>query len=155
MYNITPMSYRHAQEISGWIYPAEYAVYSFQKNGDTMDELMNGEYFACAGAQGELAGYFCFGKSAQIPTAESSVYGADRLDIGLGLRPEWCGKGLGADFMKAGMAYAAKNWGAAGFRLTVACFNKRAQNLYAKLGFRISGEVTHQKSKAGFYVMIA
>ena len=155
MYRIAPMSRRYASEISGWIYPAEYAVYSFQKDSDTVNELLNGEYFACIDAKEKLTGYFCFGRSAQIPTMESNVYSADRLDIGLGLKPELCGKGLGAAFMVSGMAYATEHLAAAGFRLTVACFNKRAVNVYAKLGFSIAGEVTHQKSKARFYLMIA
>ncbi len=155
MYHISPMSRRYANEIAGWIYPAEYAAYSFQKDSGTVNELLNGEYFVCVDAKEKLTGYFCFGSSAQIPTMESGVYGADRLDIGLGLKPELCGKGLGAAFMASGMAYAREHLAAPGFRLTVACFNKRAVTVYAKLGFSIAGEVTHQKSKTSFYLMIA
>lgn len=116
---------------------------------------MNGEYFACVDAEKNLTGYFCFGSSAQIPTMENNAYGADRLDIGLGLKPELCGKGLGAAFMESGMEYAGKKFGATSFRLTVACFNKRAVSLYIKLGFRISDEVIHKNSQVKFYLMIA
>jgi GNAT superfamily N-acetyltransferase len=114
---------------------------------------MNGEYLACVGAQKDLIGYFCYGKSAQIPTIEDNVYSMGPLDIGLGLKPELCGKGLGVAFMGSGMKYARKNLGATSFRLTVACFNTRALNLYKKRGFEISEEVTHKNSHARFYLM--
>ncbi len=154
MYHIRPMSYPYAHEMACWSYPAEYAIYSFQKNDETVNELMNGEYYACVDMERRLAGYFCFGKSAQIPTMESDVYGTGMLDIGLGLKPELCGKGQGLAFMRSGMEYAIRNLGATDFRLTVACFNKRAINIYMKLGFKISDEVTHKKSHARFYLMI-
>jgi RimJ/RimL family protein N-acetyltransferase len=75
------------------------------------------------------------------------------LDIGLGLKPELCGKGMGAAFMGSGMEYARKNLGAAGFRLTVALFNSRAGKVYKKIGFEISAEVTHKNSHRKFFVM--
>lgn len=153
MYLIEPMSSKYAQEISCWTYSDEYALYSFVQNDDTINELMNGEYFACLDSMQNLAGYFCFGKSARIPAVESGVYGADELDIGLGLKPELCGKGFGYAFLKSGMEYAIRHFGAKNFRLTVACFNKRAVNLYGKLGFEITKEVTHAYSHARFYVM--
>ncbi len=153
MYQVQPMTSRHANEISCWNYPAEYSIYSFQKNDETVNELMNGEYYACVDSEKHLTGYFCFGKSAQIPTTENNMYRMDALDIGLGLKPELCSNGLGSAFMKSGMEYAKKNLGATNFRLTVACFNKRAINLYMKLGFEISDEVTHQKSHVIFYLM--
>ncbi len=153
MYHIEPMASRYANEISGWTYPGEYAIYSFQPSSDTFNELMNGEYFAYVDEQKDLIGYFCYGKSAQIPTIEDNVYTMGPLDIGLGLKPELCGKGLGAAFMESGMEYARKSYGAASFRLTVACFNTRAVNLYRKLGFEILEEVTHKNSRARFYIM--
>ena len=153
MCHIERMTRKYANEISSWTYQGEFAIYSFQQNSDTLNELMNGEYFACVDEQKDLIGYFCFGKSAQIPTIEDNVYTMGPLDIGLGLKPELCGKGLGAAFMGSGMEYARKSYGAAGFRLTVACFNMRAMNLYKKLGFEISEDVTHKNSRARFYLM--
>ncbi len=153
MYHIESMSNRYADEISLWVYPAECAIYSFQKDEETIRELMNGEHYACTDSQKHLVGYFCFGKSAQIPAVQENAYRADMLDIGLGLKPELCGKGLGADFMKSGMEYARSNLGAANLRLSVACFNKRAINLYGKLGFEVTNEVTHRVSGNKFYVM--
>jgi RimJ/RimL family protein N-acetyltransferase len=153
MYHVESMTNGYANEISGWTYPGEYAIYSFQENRDTVDELMNGAYFACVDGQEDLIGYFCYGKSAQIPTIEDNVYGMGLLDIGLGLKPELCGKGLGAAFMESGMEYARKNLGAAGFRLTVALFNSRAGKVYKKIGFEILAEVTHKNSHRKFFVM--
>jgi GNAT superfamily N-acetyltransferase len=153
MYQIERMSFPYANEISGWAYPDEYAVYSFVNDEDAINELLSGEYYACLDSARNLTGYFCFGRSARIPTAENGVYGLGMLDMGLGLKPDLCGKGLGYAFMKAGMEYANANLKAKVLRLTVAGFNKRAMNLYRKLGFEILCEVTHKYSLTRFYVM--
>lgn len=66
MYDIFPMPARYAKEIASWNYPSEYSIYSFENDQETVNELMNGEYFARADRSKRLIGYFCFGKSAQI-----------------------------------------------------------------------------------------
>ena len=81
---IIPMSIGFATQISGWTYENEYLVYSFHQDDDTVKELMNGEYYVCVDQFNNLSGYFCFGKSAQIPTIEKGVYNPEMLDIGLG-----------------------------------------------------------------------
>ncbi|WMJ88651.1 hypothetical protein [Anaerocolumna sp. MB42-C2] len=67
---IIPMSIVYASQISEWIYENEYSIYTFHQNDDTVKELMKGEYYACLDRYNDLLGYFCFGKSAQIPTIE-------------------------------------------------------------------------------------
>ena len=79
-----------------------------------------------------MLGYFCFGKSAQIPIDKSDVYTEDALDIGLGMKPPLCGKGLGFSFLNAGIDFAQNKFQPNKYRLTVASFNKRAIRLYEK-----------------------
>ena len=148
------MTLAMAKEISSWQYSGEYAVYSFDESEEAVSELMGGEYVACLGEDQRLAGYFCFGVSARIPTMESDAYELDALDIGLGLRPDICGAGLGQAFMQVGMAYAGERLNATRLRLTVACFNKRAIRLYEKMGFAAIKEVRHKRSGRPFYVMV-
>ncbi len=156
MFQIVPMSLSAAEEISGWQYPGEYAIYSFDGSGEAVSELMGGDYVACLMEDQRLTGYFCYGASARIPTVENDAYEADALDaldIGLGLRPDLCGAGLGMAFMECGMAYARERLGAKRLRLTVARFNKRAMRLYEKMGFVVEKEVKHKRSGMDFYVM--
>ena len=154
MFQIVPMTLAAAGEISSWQYPGEYAVYSFEESEEVISELMGGEYVVCLDEEKQLAGYFCYGASARIPTVEHDAYDVDALDVGLGLRPDLCGAGLGMDFMGCGMAYARELLGVKRLRLTVACFNKRAIRLYEKMGFAVVKEVKHKKSGTPFYVMV-
>lgn len=62
-----------------------------------------------------------------------ALYGEDRtIDIGLGLRPDLTGKGLGLAFVEAGLAFARKRFAP---RLFVLSFNKRAIRIYERAGF--------------------
>ncbi len=153
MYGITPMTEAFARDISAWRYGGEYAVYDFEESAETLAELTGGDYVACVDADGRLIGYFCFGASARIPTAERNVYAEACVDIGLGLRPALCGAGRGRDFLRCGMAYAARTHPGARLRLTVARFNRRARTLYERSGFAARETVTHRATGAAFDVM--
>jgi ribosomal-protein-alanine N-acetyltransferase len=59
--------------------------------------------------------------------------------IGLGLRPDCTGKGLGQAFVEAGLEYAKQKFDPATFRLSVATFNRRAIRVYEKVGFKPDG----------------
>lgn len=58
------------------------------------------------------------------------------MDIGLGMKPELTGKGLGKMFLQAGIAFAVKECKPKTFRLSVATFNTRAITLYKNIGFQ-------------------
>jgi [ribosomal protein S18]-alanine N-acetyltransferase len=62
------------------------------------------------------------------------------IEIGIGLRPDLCGRGLGKRFMEAQLAYARERRRPRTFRLYVASWNARAITLYELLGFRETGE---------------
>jgi RimJ/RimL family protein N-acetyltransferase len=142
-----------ADRIAGWTYPGQYAIYSFSHNDETIRELLDGSYFARLDADGEPEGYYCFGASARIPTADEDAYAAEALDVGLGMRPDLCGKGGGAAFLADGLEFARATFGAARFRLTVAAFNVRAIRAYEKAGFAVEKRIMHKKSGMAFLVM--
>ncbi len=148
------MTAAHAEEIAGWTYPGEYAIYSFTRDDETIRELLDGSYFACLSEDGELTGYYCFGASARIPTADEDVYAEDALDVGLGMRPALCGRGGGAAFLTDGLEFARAKFGATRFRLTVAAFNLRAIRAYEKAGFAAQEEIAHRRTGTAFLVMM-
>ena len=153
MNHLSDMTPAFAREISSWHYGGEYAVYDFTRDDETLAELLNGEYVACADESGRLVGYFCYGASARIPTKEDGCYPEGFFDIGLGLRPSLCGAGRGYDFMTLGLKEGERRFPGACPRLTVARFNRRARALYEKLGFLFEREATHGTSGAAFDIM--
>lgn len=152
-YEIGPMTRPAAGQIARWTYEGEYAIYSFQPCQETLDELMSGAYVACTAPEDGLTGYFCFGQAARIPTVKPDVYPDGPVDLGLGLRPDRCGRGEGAAFLQAGLLYARRAYGPREMRLTVACFNRRAIALYTHAGFRPQRTVTHRLSNRPFLIM--
>ena len=73
---------------------------------------------------GELVGHFSF------KPKEHRV-----LEIGLGLRPDLTGRGLGASFLTAGLEFARDRFAPQRFVLSVATFNERAIKVYERAGF--------------------
>ena len=151
---IDKMTKEEAIIISQWTYDGIYRMYSFIQDEETIQELMNGDYYFCRNEDSSLLGYFCFQSSARIPTLEEDAYALEALDIGLGKEPSQCGQGKGRDFMMRGLEFASTLFGARRFRLSVACFNERAIHLYKQLGFHVQKEVTHAKSRQKFYIML-
>ncbi len=94
-------------------------------------------YHSVYDEDGDLAGYFCFGEDARVPAGRQlGVYEREpALDIGLGMRPDLAGRGLGAEFVRAGLRFAKEAYSPAAFRLTVAASNLRAISVYERVGF--------------------
>ncbi|WP_240687965.1 GNAT family N-acetyltransferase [Pseudalkalibacillus hwajinpoensis] len=156
MYHIQPMTLESAREIQTWTYPEPYSLYTFSKNHEVLEELMDGSYVSVWNGE-KLFGYFCFGKSARVPAGhEVGVYEEDLLDIGLGIDPVETGKGNGKLFLRAGLHYATAQLGEKDFRLTVASFNERARKVYEREGFKFNQTFVNRTkiSEVPFDVMI-
>ena len=61
------------------------------------------------------------------------------MEIGLGLRPDLTGRGLGLDFFRAGVEFARERFRPALIVLNVAAFNERAIAVYERAGFVRTG----------------
>ena len=121
-----------AQAIANWHYEGIYAFYDMDQDIKDLEELLNpqswtGKYCAVVDERDELVGFFSFERE------DGSVV------VGLGLRPDCTGKGLGQAFVEAGLEHAREKFGPATFRLSVATFNQRAIRVYEKLGFQLDG----------------
>jgi RimJ/RimL family protein N-acetyltransferase len=155
---IKQMNYNEAKQISEWVYEEPYSIYSMDESDNCIKELLNGYYFSVIDSENNLIGYYCFGESAQVPVGNQfGVYDSrDIIDIGLGIKPNLCGQGLGLDFFSNGLDFARNKLSAKGFRLTVASFNERAIKVYEKLGFRKvnSFKRVSENGEIEFWVMI-
>jgi ribosomal-protein-alanine N-acetyltransferase len=128
-FNFRPLTQAHAEAIALWRYPEPFSFYDWAEDPDDLAELLDpalrgDAYFAVEDATGELIGYFSFKRK------ESRT-----LDIGLGLRPDRTGQGLGGAFLQAGLDYARARFEPANFALSVATFNRRAIVVYERAGF--------------------
>ena len=110
-------------ELGTWRYEAPYDFY----DGDQEPVLNPERFFAALGEDGTLVGYYYF---------EEKSAG---LEIGLGLRPDLTGRGLGGEFLEHGLEFARRSLGATKIILNVAAFNERAIKVYEQAGFRETG----------------
>lgn len=126
---IEPMSRDHASEYIGWEYASPYEFYNIPLScfDEAMDEISgdNGmDYYSVLDEDAVLFGMFEFSFPDGI------------MEIGLGIRPECCGKGNGRNFVKKCISFGREKYAYSGkIRLTVADFNSRAIHLYRSVGF--------------------
>lgn len=135
-----------AEEIASWHYEGEYTFYDFASDQEDLEELLNPELrgdsmYTARNPDDELVGFYSF----------NQIAGA--LDIGVGLRPDLTGQGLGRSFVDAGLTFAKVTYSPEVIQLRVAAFNKRAIKVYKLVGF---AEVEHfrQRTNGGEYDFI-
>jgi RimJ/RimL family protein N-acetyltransferase len=130
-----PMDEASVDAISQWCYEPPYDIYNWDPDEIDASFFLDPQnaYYCIANDQGNLVAYCCFGLDAQVPGGD---YSTKALDIGLGVRPDLTGQGHGLAFVNAVLDYASSTFVPAGFRVTVAAFNKRAQRVWEKAGFR-------------------
>ena len=132
---IRPMGDVEAEAIVGWRYDPPYDVYGIgEPDPDTVRSLLLPEnaYYAIL-QHGGLIGFCCFGHEAQVPGGD---YREDALDVGIGLRPDLTGQGLGGQILVAVLDVARQTFGAQPFRATIAAWNRRSIRTFEKLGFK-------------------
>jgi [ribosomal protein S18]-alanine N-acetyltransferase len=123
------LSQEQAEAIAEWRYPDPYSFYDWTADADDLRELLDparrGEaYWAAEDEDGALVGYFSF-----KPREGGS------LELGLGLRPDLTGRGLGGSFLATGLEFARTRFAAERIMLAVATFNERAIKVYERAGF--------------------
>jgi [ribosomal protein S18]-alanine N-acetyltransferase len=122
-----PMSQDDAVAIAAWRYEPPYSFYDWTADAGDLalllsEEVRAGRFFSVFNG-GELVGFF-----------EVQMEGADAV-LGLGLRPDLTGRGLGLGFVEAGVAFAVERIRPDRLRLSVAAVNERAITVYERAGF--------------------
>ncbi|MBU9713639.1 GNAT family N-acetyltransferase [Evansella tamaricis] len=130
------MSYESAREISCWTYPSPYDIYSMDGSEELVQELVEGNYYVAYDSNQQLIGYFCYGHDARVPGGYKIGLYEDQsfVDVGLGLKPNLTGAGLGKSFLEKVLSYL-HTLDYTSFRLVVLTTNKRAIIVYLKAGF--------------------
>lgn len=139
LFTFTDMGELDARTIQTWRYEEPYAIYSYTPSEQGLAEMLEprSPHYAVRDEQGALVGFFCYGTSAQVwENAVPALYDEDRtVAIGLGLRPDLTGQGLGLAFVTAGLDFARERFAPRCFRLFVLSFNQRARRVYERAGF--------------------
>ncbi len=131
------LNLRDAIAASRWRYTGEYAMYDLGLAPLLVAVSLRGpiaaltgvSYYAVTTEQDGLVGVFSLTKR-----------GAD-VEIGVGLRPDLTGRGLGLPYLLQGLELARRRYHPRTFSLQVATFNQRAITVYERAGF-LPGRVT-------------
>jgi RimJ/RimL family protein N-acetyltransferase len=137
-YSITSITPEAAGEITQWRYPPPYDIYDLSQ--EDLPGFLNPaySYHQVRNQDGELIGYCCFGKDARVPGGDYSLGEPEVLDIGVGLRPDLTGQGLGSEFVSKVISYGIEQYQPQRLRVTIAKFNQRSLKTFQHLGFKVS-----------------
>lgn len=135
LFNLAPLTEEHGKSICDWRYASPFDLYNWSPWDQMVTRqeqfadprIRNEQYVAVLGALNkQLVGF------AQL----FPLVGWTRL--GLGLRPDLCGKGLGIHFVTAITQEALRRTPDNQIDLEVLRWNERAIRVYEKAGFAIT-----------------
>jgi GNAT superfamily N-acetyltransferase len=153
--SFSPLNREQAHAISAWEYEPPYDMYNMLVAGRAFDagELTNPDnhYYAITDEHGELLAYCCFGTEGRVPGGN---YEAAALDVGLGLRPDLTGQGLGRRYLDAIGAFAVRQFKPTVFRVTVAALNARALRLCKQAGFHEIQRFSRESDELAFVILV-
>ncbi|GGK06104.1 N-acetyltransferase [Lentibacillus kapialis] len=127
-YIFNKMTQEQAESIAlNWHYDGEYSFYDLAADEEDLAEFLSpqerGDKYYIVNKGNEVIGFYNFNHKGYS------------VDIGLGMKPELTGKGLGLDFLQAGLDFAISTYNPNEITLSVATFNERAIKVYKKAGF--------------------
>lgn len=139
-----PLTQIHALEIANeWKYAGIYSFYDMTADAEDYEEFIdetrrnqNDHYEVLE--NDELIGFFC------VIRENLSI------EIGLGMRPDICGKGRGKQFVGQICDFLERTYTFDKLIMNVATFNQRAINVYRSCGFK-DLEITRRNSNGGVY----
>lgn len=138
--NIARLNEAQAREIcDAWIYEGEYAIYNVswtdavaQRWSIANENKRAVQFRGVFDERNTLIGFFRMTEDAH-----------SEVEIGMGMRPDLCGKGLGKAFVEAVTAYTLIQFPQKKLYLEVRAFNRRAVSCYQKAGYAVKYQ--HEK----------
>lgn len=131
-FRFRPLRLRDALDASAWRYPDEYAMYNLALAPLLVATTLRGPLAALAG----VAYYAVAADTDSLVGVLSLMRRGGDVEIGVGLRPDLNGRGLGLTYLYEGLAVARQRYHPQTFSLHVALFNRRAITVYERAGFR-------------------
>lgn len=140
--SVRPLQRQDAEAIAAWRYQGPWSTYD-PRPGDPLLTADAG-YHAVVDETGSLIGYLCTGAEARVPglAAEEGI-----TDVGVGMRPDLVGRGLGSAFGAAVLDHVRGLGGDWPLRAVVQSWNERSLRLTRRLGFDVVG--THRCEQDG------
>ncbi len=133
------MTQPDAEAVAAWRYEPPYDYYDFAADPDDLEEVLDphrrARDYHAVDLDGEVVGFFSY-----------KVHG-DAVEVGLGLRPDLTGRGIGPEFVEAGLAFARTTFAPRSFWLDVATWNERAKKVYERTGFEPGHVWTHTSAQ--------
>ncbi len=132
--NVRPVTEVDVRAFATWRYEPPYDGYDIDQPVDEavpyfLQPSTNCHVIEC---EGELAAFFTFGSDARVPGGD---YSAPGLDIGLGMKPEFTGRGHGRRVVETVVQFAREAFDVDPLRVTIAAGNQRALRVWSSLGF--------------------
>ncbi len=150
-----PLTEQEVRDFLNWRYDAPYDIYNLETTdlAGAIAFFLDGDngYFAVYDEGDTLIGFCCFGFEGQVPGGD---YSLDALDVGVGMRPELTGQGLGYNFVAAVLAHAEEAFAPQRLRATIALFNQRSQRVFEKHGFRRQSQFTGTARPRQYVILI-
>jgi RimJ/RimL family protein N-acetyltransferase len=97
----------------------------------------------------ELTAVVSYGLDGQVSGGD---YSNEALDIGMAVRPNLTGQGMGGDFVRAAIAFAVQTFHPQTLRVTIADFNERARRVWQKQGFQPIHSFTSDANNLPFII---
>ncbi len=130
------MNEEYARQITEWNYEGEYSDY----NLPSYEECKNKKYGITR--EDRKDNYIVYTINDEVVFySNMKEMDNNKLYIGVGLKPEYCGKGLGNYFLNDSIIEMKKRYPERTLFLEVRSWNKRAIKSYEKLGFKITNTV--------------
>ncbi|GGO09792.1 GNAT family N-acetyltransferase [Saccharibacillus kuerlensis] len=133
LFEVHPMTAEEAEAVCGWVYEPPYDIYGWMPWEEVKkleiefgDPELRRQQYVTVHRDGTLCGF------AQL----FPLGGTTRL--GIGMRPDFCGQGMGALFVHAVVEEALRRIPGQEIDLEVLTWNQRAIKAYQKAGFAIT-----------------
>lgn len=144
--NLKPVKFTEelAKEITTLRYEEEYEIY----NLPSWDEIINKQISLCKKEKREnFIGYL--NEENNLIGFVNLVDEGDSVFLGIGIKPEYCGVGIGKQIIKMALDECSKRYENKAIILEVRSWNKRAIKCYESQGFKIV-KIKKQETYAGF-----
>lgn len=133
-----------AKEVTTWKYEGDYEIY----NLPSWDEVLKKQISLCIEEKRKnFIGYV--NEQNNLVGFVNLVDEGDSVFWGIGIKPKYCGVGIGKQIIKMALDECKKRYKNKPIILEVRSWNKRAVNCYESQGFKVIN-IKKQETYAGF-----